>query len=83
MQYCLHHAYPKETMKRRTVLKLAANGAALATLGGTSPLVFGAAPLMSEMVRESIAMIRAAGASPARAAATTVMAHAVGLRPLL
>lgn len=45
MQYCLHHAYPKETMKRRTVLKLAANGAALATLGGTSPLVFGATPL--------------------------------------
>lgn len=32
-------------MKRRTVLKLAANGAALATLGGISPLVLGAAPL--------------------------------------
>jgi hypothetical protein len=45
MQYCLHHAYPKEPMKRRTVLKLAADGAALAALGGISPLVFGAAPL--------------------------------------
>ncbi|HEX7984271.1 MAG TPA: aliphatic sulfonate ABC transporter substrate-binding protein [Duganella sp.] len=32
-------------MKRRTVLKLAADGAALAALGGISPLVFGAAPL--------------------------------------
>jgi len=45
MQYCSHLAYPKETMKRRTVLKLAANGAALAALGGASPLVFGGAPL--------------------------------------
>ena len=32
-------------MKRRTVLKLAADGAALAALGGISPLAFGAAPL--------------------------------------
>nr|WP_315393480.1 aliphatic sulfonate ABC transporter substrate-binding protein [uncultured Duganella sp.] len=32
-------------MKRRTVLKLAADGAALAALGGFAPLVLGAAPL--------------------------------------